>query len=295
MIYQHEKKVGLLAGWGRYPLILAEKLTDAGFEVHCLGIHGHADAELKRVCQAYVSVSPTRVGRQLRYMRKHGITLATMAGKIFKTRLFRRGVWLRHIPDRVFVKYYHRHFFVKSKDNNDDALLTVAVNMFADYGIRFAPATDFVPELLVKQGTLTKRALNSSQLADLKFAWELARQMGKLDIGQSVVVKNRAVLAIEAVEGTDECIRRAGQLCPAGGFTIVKVAKPQQDMRFDVPTVGVGTIKAMRDAGGKVLVIEADKTIVLDQQDMTALADQFGIIIVATSDAMFEDTCSEAA
>ena len=105
--------------------------------------------------------------------------------------------------------------------------------------------------------------------------------MGRLDIGQSVAVKGRAVLAVEAVEGTDDCIRRAGQLCPAGGFTVVKVSKPQQDMRFDVPTIGVGTIQTMKDAGGSVLAIEADRTIVLDQSELVAYANQVGITVLA--------------
>ena len=109
----------------------------------------------------------------------------------------------------------------------------------------------------------------------------MAKEMGRLDIGQSIAVKGRAVLAVEAVEGTDECIRRAGQLCSAGGFTIVKVAKPQQDMRFDVPTVGVGTIQTMKDAGASVLAVEASKTIVLDQSELVAYANQVGISVVA--------------
>ncbi|HMO90585.1 MAG TPA: UDP-2,3-diacylglucosamine diphosphatase LpxI [Pirellulaceae bacterium] len=281
-------KMAILAGWGRYPVILARHLKSKGVHVHCLAIRGHASPELEQICDDHVLVSPARVQPLLKYLRRHKIRIATMAGKVFKTHLFQRWVWLHNIPDLTFLKYFGRHFFLKAKDNNDDALLLVAIKLFADHGVNFLPATQFLPEILVKSGTLTKRNINQSQLGDLKFAWDLARQMGHLDVGQSVAVKNRAVLAVEAVEGTDECIRRAGQLCPSGGFTVVKVAKPGQDMRFDVPTIGIGTIKTMREAGGRLLVIEADKTIVLDQVEMVKLADEFGISIVATNDEAIE-------
>ena len=142
------------------------------------------------------------------------------------------------------------------------------------------PATDFAPELLVQKGTLAGR-LTEKQNKDIAFGWEIAKQMGGLDIGQSIVVKDCAVLAVEAIEGTDACIRRAGLLCQSGGFTVVKVAKPKQDMRFDVPTVGVGTIETIHEAGGKVLAIESDKTIVLDQEGFEARARQLGITVVA--------------
>jgi DUF1009 family protein len=118
-------------------------------------------------------------------------------------------------------------------------------------------------------------------MKDVEFGWDLAKEMGRLDVGQSVAVKERAALAVEAIEGTDRCIERAGQLCRAGGWTLVKVAKPQQDMRFDVPTVGTDTIEGLKKAGAGVLAIEAGKTIVLDQDQVVALADRYGLCIVA--------------
>ena len=129
--------------------------------------------------------------------------------------------------------------------------------------------------------SIAGKPLSDGQMKDIEFGWELASEMGRLDIGQSVCVKGRAVLAVEAVEGTDECIRRAGELCPSGGFTVVKVAKPQQDMRFDVPAVGLGTIETMAAAGGRVLAIEANKTILLDRDEIVLAANNHGIQIVA--------------
>ena len=142
-------------------------------------------------------------------------------------------------------------------------------------------ALEVCPELLVRAGVLTRRRPTSSEWEDLKFGWNLAREMGRLDVGQSVMVRETAVLAIEAIEGTDNCIRRAGELCRKGGFTVVKVAKPNQDIRFDVPAIGMQTIHTMHEAGAKVLAVESDKTIILDQDAVLRLADQYGISIVA--------------
>ncbi len=155
------------------------------------------------------------------------------------------------------------------------------VRTFDRHGVVFKPATDYAPELLVKEGCLTFRQPSAAEQKDIEFGWRLAKEIGRLDVGQSVAVKDRAPLAIEAIEGTDECIRRAGQLCRKGGFTVVKVAKPKQDMRFDVPTIGLGTIETLAAAGGRVLAIEAGRTIILDQAQVVELARRHGIAIVA--------------
>ena len=140
------------------------------------------------------------------------------------------------------------------------------IDEFAADGIAFESALDLCPELLVRPGVLTRRPPTAAEEADIEFGWELAKEMGRLDVGQSVAVKERAVLAVEAIEGTDRAIARAGELCRAGGFVVVKVAKPQQDMRFDVPTIGCSTIETLHRAGGRVLAIEAGKTILIDEE-----------------------------
>ena len=157
------------------------------------------------------------------------------------------------------------------------------IDEFRQDGMEFGSALDFYPDLLAPEGVLTRRRPTPSEQADISFGWEMAKEMGRLDVGQSVCVKEKNVLAIEAIEGTDACIKRAGDLCPSGGFTVVKVAKPQQDMRFDVPTVGADTIKTMHEAGGKVLAIEAGMTIIINPEEVTAIADKFGIAIVAVN------------
>jgi DUF1009 family protein len=151
--------------------------------------------------------------------------------------------------------------------------------------LRFGSALDYCPELLVRSGVLTRRAPTAFERKDVAFGWDLAKEMGRLDVGQSVAVYDRAVLAVEAIEGTDQMIARAGRLCRGGGFVVVKVAKPTQDMRFDVPTVGRLTVEGMHRAGGRVLAVEAGKTILLDETDTLALADRLGLTIIAVDAA----------
>jgi DUF1009 family protein len=222
---------------------------------------------------------------QISFLRRHGVSQATMAGKIFKTKIFERFALLRHFPDLTVLRYFYNQFFTGTEDINDDTMLLTITRLFGDHGITFLPATDFAPELLAKQGLMTRRPLNHQQWNDIQFGWKLAKSMGELDVGQSVAVKGRAALAVEAVEGTDECISRAGHLCRAGGFTVVKVAKPQQDTRFDMPTIGVKTIETMKAAGAAVLAIEADMTIVLQPAAVIELANRYGITVVAVTAA----------
>ena len=279
-----QKRIGLIAGWGSFPIVVAEALNSQGYEVHCLGIRDHADPKLKKICHHFHHVGIAAIHGQVRYLNRNGVSVATMAGKVFKTMLFRRFGWIKQLPDHLFLKYFYQHFFGNKHDRKDDTLLGTFVDAYADYGIELAPATDYAPELLVKNGQLSKRGLSQQQKQDALFGWELAKQMGGLDVGQSVAVKGRAVLAVEAVEGTDECIRRAGQLCPAGGFTIVKVAKPNQDMRFDVPTIGLGTLKTLHESGGNSLIVETAKTIFLDEPEVIAYANKHRISLVSLTE-----------
>ena len=278
--------IGLIAGWGRYPVVIAQALKGAGHAVYCMGLKNHADPQLKEICDDYYHANIARMGSGIHYFRRRGITQATMAGKVFKHKVFfSRWGWPALIPDLRTIRMFFPLVVARKKNLRDDALLTVVVDEFARCGIELAPATNFAPDLLVKQGLLTRRSPTATQREDIEFGWQMAKEMGRLDIGQSVAVKGRAVIAVEAIEGTDECIRRAGQFCTQGGFTLVKVAKPQQDMRFDVPTIGIGTVESLIAAGGKVLAIEAGKTIIIDQSQVVELADRHGLTIVALDDS----------
>lgn len=275
---RQREKIGLLAGAGRFPITFAAKAKSLGLPVVCVGIHDAAPAELMGMVDRFYWTGLARLGRMIRCFRREGVRRVVMAGKVKKSAMHSSWRWLRLIPDWRTIRFW---FFRNRKDNRDDSLLLGIIDEFAADGITFESALDLCPELLVNAGILTKRRPSRAEEADIAFGWELAKEMGRLDVGQSVAVKERAVLAIEAIEGTDRAILRAGELCPKGDFTVVKVAKPQQDMRFDVPTVGTTTIESLRRAGARVLAIEAGKTILLDAEETISLADRYGLTIVA--------------
>jgi DUF1009 family protein len=272
--------IGLLAGSGRFPIVFAEKARSLGRRVVCVGIRHEAAPELATLVDRFYWTGVAKLGRMIRCFKREGVERLVMAGKITKTVMHTPWRVLRLLPDWRTLKFWYRR---PRPDNRDDTLLLAVIDEFASDGLHFHSALDLCPELLVREGVLTRRGPTAAEKVDITFGWDLAREMGRLDVGQSVAVKERAVLAVEAIEGTDRAIARAGSLCPAGGFVVVKVAKPQQDMRFDVPTVGRSTIETLRQAGGQVLAIEAGKTIILDEGETVALADRYGISIVALS------------
>lgn len=278
------ERVGLIAGWGRYPIYLAEALKNQGTKVFCLGIVNHSDPKLKDICDEWAPLGLGRLQTAFRFFKKHGLTEGSMAGKINKKLLLDPFLVWKQLPDFYTIKTFFPMFMTRNKDCKDDTLLFAVVQAFAQNDINLLPGTDLVPELLVKRQKLTRRGPTAAEWKDICFGWPMAKELGRLDIGQSVCVRNQAVLAVEAIEGTDECIRRAGALSPAKGFTVVKVAKPQQDMRFDVPTFGLLTLQTMYESGARVLAIEADKTIFIDRQDVVDFANLHNIVIVAVEE-----------
>jgi len=275
--------IGLIAGWGRYPHSIVEALQRQGRRVVGIGIHDHTDPKLAQACDEFDWIGLAGIGRAIRTLRRRGVRRAVMAGKVHKVTLYRPLWWVRHRPDWVGAKIFYRHFITSARDNKDDSLLGTVVEEFSRAGIEIEPATNYAPELLVTAGHVAGRPLSTRQARDVEFGWQLAKQMGGLDVGQTVCVKDRAVIAVEAIEGTDGCIARAGQLCRQGGFVVVKVAKPKQDMRFDVPTVGAGTLESIAASGGRVLAIEADRTILLDADMFRETAERLKISVAAIS------------
>jgi DUF1009 family protein len=274
--------IGLLAGRGRFPIVFAEKARELGIPVVCVGIRGEASPELAGMVGKFYWARVAALGRIIRCFKREGVKELVMAGKITKAVIYHPWRWLHLWPDWRTICYWFRR---RRADNRDDTLLLGMIDEFATDGMTFASALDICPELLVQAGVLTRRRPTAREESDIAFGWQLAKEMGRLDVGQSVAICERAVLAVEAIEGTDQAILRAGELCRAGGFVVVKVAKPQQDMRFDVPTIGCETIETIHRAGGRVLAIESGKTIVIDQSQTVALADRYGITIVALPDA----------
>jgi UDP-2,3-diacylglucosamine hydrolase len=274
--------VGLLAGAGRFPIVFAEKARELGLPVVCVGVKDMADPVLAALCPEFHWLKRASLGFIARKFRRGGVRRWTMAGKYHKHVLFQPWKWLRLFPDWRLLRAWMAH---NRRDNKDDSLLLALIAEFRKDDLECVSALDLCPELLVRDGVLTRRKPTDREMTDVRFGWTLAKEMGRLDVGQSVMIRDRACIAVEAIEGTDKCIERAGELCGRAAFTVVKVAKPQQDMRFDVPTVGPQTIRTMTKAGATVLAIEAGKTILLDEAEMVALADKAGIAVVALPDA----------
>lgn len=276
--FDPREPVGLLACGGRFPVVFAEKARECGIPVVCVGAHGMADPVLQTVCPQFTWLKRFSLGAVIRAFRRGGVRRWTMAGKFEKRVVFRPWRLIRLLPDWQMIRFW---LFRRRRLNTDDSILLGLIDEFRRSGLECVSALDLCPELLVREGTLTRRPPTAAERKDIEIGWHLAREMGRLDVGQSVMIRERAVLAVEAIEGTDQCIARAGELCGRGGFVVVKVAKPQQDKRFDVPTVGVRTIEAMRAAGATALAIEAGRTILLDETEMVALADRYGIAVTS--------------
>lgn len=270
--------VGLLAGAGRFPIVFAEKARELGLPVVCVGVKDMADPVLRSLCTEFYWLRRASLGFIARKFLRGGARQWTMAGKYYKHVLFQPWRWLRLLPDFRLLRAWMSH---NRRDNKDDSLLLALIAEFRRDGLECVSALDLCPELLVRDGVLTKRKPTDREMTDVRFGWTLAKEMGRLDVGQSVMIRDRACIAVEAIEGTDRCIERAGELCKRAAFAVVKVAKPQQDMRFDVPTVGPQTIQMMTRAGATILAIEAGKTILLDEIEMVALADRANISVVA--------------
>lgn len=278
--FETREPVGLLACAGRFPIIFAEKAREAGIPVVCVGVKGMADPVLQEICTSFTWLGRASLGGVIRPFHRGGVRRWTMAGKFHKHLIiYHPWRWFRFIPDWRMVRFYFLNR--KRKANNDDSLLLGLIAEMRAEGLECVSALDLCPELLVKEGVLTRRKPNTAELRDIEMGWHLAREMGRLDVGQSVMIRERAVLAVEAIEGTDSAIKRAGELCSHRGFVVVKVAKPEQDRRFDVPAVGTQTIETMRAAGATALAIEAGRTILLDEAATVALADRYGIAITS--------------
>jgi DUF1009 family protein len=270
--------IGLLACAGRFPIAIAEKARECGIPVVCIGVAGMADPVLKEICSEFHWLRRASLGFLMRTFLRGGVSRWTMAGKFHKHALYHPWRWFQFIPDWRMVRFY---FFRKRAANNDDSLLLGLIAEFRAKGLECVSALDLCPELLVRDGILTHRKPTAAEEKDISVGWLLAREMGRLDVGQSVMIRERAVLAVEAIEGTDRAIERAGELCSKTGFVVVKIAKPAQDRRFDVPTVGKQTIEIMHRAGARVLAIEAGQTILIDETETIALANRYGIAIAS--------------
>jgi DUF1009 family protein len=272
-------RIGLVAGGGRFPVIVAESMRRQGLDVYCAAVRYQAPTELSELCKEVQPIGVAQLGRMLRFFKKHRITEVSWAGWLRKEEIFRPWRLLSLMPDWRTLRLY----FLKVPDRQNQTLLAALANEFVMEGIEVAHSAKFCPDLLTEERVYSRKQPSKAELEDIEFGWKVAKRMADIDVGQSVAVHEKSTLAVEAIEGTDRNIRRAGEYARRGGFVVVKVAKDGHDMRFDVPAAGPDTIEALHEAGGSVLALEAGKTILLDREAMVEKADRYGIVILATS------------
>ncbi len=260
------------------PFLVAAGARKAGLRVICVGLADSAENSLADEVDVFYRVAIARPGSWIRKLRKHNVTRTIMVGRVAKNRLFTPCRILQYLPDwRAFRIYYWR---LRGKNKLNDSVLCAVADELATGGIILENSTMYCKEHLASSGLMTKHQPSALAQGDIEFGWQIVKKLGELDIGQAIAVKEREVLAVEAIEGTAEMIERAGQLCKSGGWTLIKASKPRQDMRFDVPCVGPETIRSLAKNGGKCLVVEADKSIIIDKSETIKLADQFGIAVL---------------
>jgi DUF1009 family protein len=266
-------RIGLIAGNGQFPFLALRGARTLGHDVTVVAVKEEAFPELEEEARRAGAdlhwVSLGHLGRCIKILRSAGVSRAVMAGQVKHAKIF-SGI----VPDMTLLAVLR-----KLKARNTDALIAAVADVMRGEGIELLDSTAFLEPLLAREGLLTNRPPSDEERADFEFGYRMADAIASLDIGQTIAVKHKAVVAVEAMEGTDEVIARAGHLA-GGGVRIVKVAKPNQDMRFDVPVVGLATIQAMRTAGASALSIDAFRTLMIDGDRLLASANEAGISIV---------------
>jgi DUF1009 family protein len=263
-------RIGLIAGSGQFPLLLAKEAQKREIEIYAAAFIGEADPVLKETAFNTEWLHLGQLKKLITYFKKNKITQALMAGAIKKTKIFTDIK-----PDIKAIS-----MIIGMRHTNDDAVLRAFATTLEKEGIKIMPSTYLMPELLAEQGCWTKKKPSKNQKKDIQLGFQIAKKIGELDIGQCVVIGGGSVLAIEAIEGTDAAIKRGGEL-GKGAAVAIKTCKPNQDMRFDVPAVGVNTINKMKQSGVQALAIEAGKTIAFDKEQMINIANEAKISIIA--------------
>jgi DUF1009 family protein len=265
-------RIGLIAGNGQFPLIFARAAKQKDYSIYAAAYYNETDPSLKERVDVMEWFHLGQINRLIRYFKKNSISKAVMIGGVRKTRIFSDIK-----PDLKAIS-----LIAKLRTSHDDRILREFSNVLEKEGITILASTFLLPELVAKKGCWTKRKPTRFEKENISLGWQIAKEIGKIDIGQSVVMGNGSVLAVEAIDGTDATIRRGAAL-GHGEAIVVKICKPSQDERFDMPAVGVQTIETMSEAGARALAIEAGKAVVFDREEMIALADRCGIAVIAIS------------
>jgi len=265
--------IGLIAGGGQFPLLFAEAARARGRRVVAIAHVNETEAELEDKADLIYWVKLGQLGKIISHFRREGVEEAVFAGTITKTRIFHDI-----LPDFKGLTLWG-----KIDKRLDDAILRAVATSLEEEGIRVLASTCYLDHLFFPQGILTRKKPSAAQMDDIRFGWKVAREIGRLDIGQCVVVRDRSVLAVEAIEGTDAAIRRGGELAGSGAV-VVKLKKPNQDFRFDLPATGARTVETLAAVKGAVLAVEAGQSLLFDRAAMVAAADQAGLVVVGLSE-----------
>ena len=267
---------GLIAGNGRFPFLVLEGARSQGIEMAVIALKEEASPELEKVAKRLHWVSLGELSKAIALMQQEGVNHAVMAGQVKHNKIFSS---IR--PDWKLAK-----LLLTLPRKNTDSLIGAVAKAFEGEGIQLVDSTLFLKPLLPEPGVLTRRAPSENEAADIEYGLGVARHIATMDIGQTVVVADRACVAVEAMEGTDEAILRAARFAAGKSLVVVKVSKPKQDMRFDVPVVGLPTVETMRSAGATALALDARRTLLFDREKLIGKADEAGISIQAVPPAL---------
>jgi UDP-2,3-diacylglucosamine hydrolase len=272
--------LGLIAGEGIFPLLVARGARAAGRKVVAAAFGGSAWPELRGEVDVFKWVGVMRVGQWIRVLRAQGCDEAILVGRVAKEKIYSRWRFFQYIPDLRTAGIWFR---ILHRDKRDQSVLGAVDRELASEGIRLIDQTTYCTEHLATPGVMTRSALTDKQWDDIRFGWDICQTISRLDIGQSIAVVDKNVIAVEAVEGTNAMIDRAGKLCKVGGWTLIKVSNVHQDMRLDVPTVGTTTIEKLHANRAAALVLEPGKTIMLEKAKVLELAERYKIAVVGYS------------
>lgn len=277
--------IGLIAGGGRLPIIVARGLREAGHPVHGLGLARQYDHDLPPLCSSFREVGLMRLGSWARILSRLGVRHAIMVGKVDKAKILHDPLrMVRNLPDaKTLLAWYRHKRGPLAKDRRSHAVLAAIADFLDRSGVQLLDSTISIPDQLATAGVMTQKSPTAEQRADIEFAWPLLTEILRLDIGQAIAVRERDVIAVEAVEGTDRMIQRVAQTCRATGWTLLKGARAGHDRRSDVPTVGVQTVQNLYDHGGRCLALAAGDVIMVDRPEMLALADRLGVSVVGVT------------
>ncbi len=265
-----ENKQGLIAGDGTLPVKMAQYAKENGFEVVCISLAKDNLRQLKKYCSKVYSCHPGEVNKIEKILKEENIKQATFLGKVHKRVLLQ----LHKFDSRAI------ELLKAAQRLNDDEVMLMIVREFEKLGITVLDQTIFIKNLMIPAGVLGKLKPTKEQLEDVNYGFWLAKEMGKIDVGQSVVIKDKMIMAVEAIEGTDMCIKRGSKLAKKDAV-VVKVAKPSQDKRFDIPAIGLKTLKTMQKYKANLIAVEANETIIVDQEKVIQFADDNDIVIMA--------------